>query len=192
MALGTAQEAVASHDVEGALEEMRELFAIYDADGSGELDREEMLQVLSDAGFGGEEAEEIYDVMNSDGEGGISLAEFEEWWMSGAGNANRNAGRDGGWGVPRVRGKATTSNLVASIRALVKLAAQHGHKEAARHLEQTLQEVTSGAGSKPGQLCVHMYLPPTKPVGAWQVVGDEALWAARALPSDMVVAARAL
>ena len=48
---------------------------------SGELDEEELICVLTDVGFETSEAQAIYQQVNSDGEGGVSLEEFEDWFM---------------------------------------------------------------------------------------------------------------
>lgn len=48
---------------------------------SGELDEGELICVLKDVGFEAEEARAIYKQVDSDGEGGVSLEEFEEWFM---------------------------------------------------------------------------------------------------------------
>eukprot|EP00798_Chlamydomonas_sp_ICE-L_P026372 gene26372-17466_t len=62
---------------EDMLKEIKSIFVFYDDDGSGELDEDEFVKVLSFAGFREEEASALFHQINTDGEGGVSLEEFE-------------------------------------------------------------------------------------------------------------------
>ncbi|GAX84015.1 hypothetical protein CEUSTIGMA_g11440.t1 [Chlamydomonas eustigma] len=67
-----------------ALAEIRDLFKIFDADGSGELDRDEFIELLQTAGWSEEDAIEIFEEVDEDGGGSIGLDEFEHWWEESA------------------------------------------------------------------------------------------------------------
>ncbi|GAX76665.1 hypothetical protein CEUSTIGMA_g4111.t1 [Chlamydomonas eustigma] len=66
---------------EQQLQEIRDIFNMYDEDGSGELDKEEFVTVLGVAGFEAAEAADIFDQVNTDGGDGVSIVEFEQWWV---------------------------------------------------------------------------------------------------------------
>lgn len=56
-----------------------QIFTVYDADGSGELDKDEFVAALECAGFNDAEAEDIFDQVNTDGGDGVGIEEFEAW-----------------------------------------------------------------------------------------------------------------
>ncbi|GFH32559.1 EF-hand domain-containing protein, partial [Haematococcus lacustris] len=69
------------HDDEKTLQDIRDVFKVYDTDGSGELDRDEFVEVLGVAGFTSDEAHSIFGKVDTDGGGSVSLVEFEKWWI---------------------------------------------------------------------------------------------------------------
>ncbi|KAK3242670.1 hypothetical protein CYMTET_47656 [Cymbomonas tetramitiformis] len=58
-----------------------EMWPIWDADGSGELDEEEFKSVVQDIGASPEDAEEFFVQIDMDGSGTISVQEFHDWWI---------------------------------------------------------------------------------------------------------------
>lgn len=122
---------------------------MYDEDGSGALDEEELAEVMEAGGWGrqegarvfaamtaGRRAQSIGDKSGEEEDGGVTLEEFEAWWLSSA--AARDAERCQGWGPPRIRGKATVSALAAAVRALVALLESRHAVELAHHVHGCL------------------------------------------------------
>ena len=68
------------NDDESQLRFMKELFISYDTDGSGELDEEEFVSVLEQAGWDPAAALGAYYSVNTDRTGGVDIAEFENWF----------------------------------------------------------------------------------------------------------------
>ncbi|GAX86020.1 hypothetical protein CEUSTIGMA_g13435.t1 [Chlamydomonas eustigma] len=64
------------------LRDMRSIFDMYDKDKSGELEEAEFVAVMVNVGFDVEQARATYYEINSDGEGGVSLPEFEAWFLA--------------------------------------------------------------------------------------------------------------
>ena len=64
---------------EKMLQEIKQIFAMFDQDGSGELDKGEFVSALGCAGFEEEEAISMFDQVNADGGDGVGIEEFEAW-----------------------------------------------------------------------------------------------------------------
>ena len=73
---------------------------VYDADGSGQLDEDEFLQVMKAAGWSEEDALAAFSEVDTDHGGSVELHEFEIWW-------EKNQVRAAAWlaGAMAARGK---------------------------------------------------------------------------------------
>ena len=58
------------------VEEIRNIFLIYDTDGSGYLDYNELIGAMSASGYVEEELEGLFEASESDKDGAISFEEF--------------------------------------------------------------------------------------------------------------------
>ena len=68
---------------------IKSLFAKYDQDGSGRLQKSEAMSLLvNDLGLGPKQAETCYLLVDKDGSGSISFDEFLQWFRSGEGFKN--------------------------------------------------------------------------------------------------------
>ncbi|KAK9803406.1 hypothetical protein WJX72_007335 [[Myrmecia] bisecta] len=68
-------------NIEQQIQELKDIFAIYDDDGSGELDKPEFIDALVSAGYEREEATDMFDIIDADHGGTVSMEEFIEWFM---------------------------------------------------------------------------------------------------------------
>ena len=59
-----------------------EVFAEFDHEGSGDLNKEELQEVCATLGnlLGEEGIDDLYAELDEDGDGTVSLEEFEHWW----------------------------------------------------------------------------------------------------------------
>lgn len=62
--------------------DLKALWSMWDADGSGELDPEEFRRALAMLNISAAEAETVYHSIDDDGNGFISLDEFARWWLT--------------------------------------------------------------------------------------------------------------
>jgi len=117
------------------LQDMRNIFNMYDEDGSGELDEDEFVEVLKQTGFEEQEARSIFLKINTDGEGGISMEEWEEWWL----DAQRSE-------KLRSKGPAnmTGSGLLSSLEKLTGVAIRLELHDLAEDLEKHLSTLRTG------------------------------------------------
>eukprot|EP00798_Chlamydomonas_sp_ICE-L_P004960 gene4960-34740_t len=67
---------------DSTLDDIRAIYKVFDRDGSGSLDEDEFVAVLSTAGFSFAESLQIFNEVNTDGDDGVSLEEFETWWIA--------------------------------------------------------------------------------------------------------------
>eukprot|EP00803_Ostreobium_quekettii_P005551 evm.model.scf_1202EXC.1 EVM.evm.TU.scf_1202EXC.1 scf_1202EXC:19101-21709(-) len=65
---------------EETIEEVEEIFRIYDDSGDGNLDQEEFYSAMQICGYTDEEVEAMFKEIDADGSGAISLEEFVEWY----------------------------------------------------------------------------------------------------------------
>jgi len=66
-----------------------EMWALWDADGSGELNKEELREALKMLGVEEQEDfDEFYEELDGDGNGTIDKEEFQEWWFKQGGESD--------------------------------------------------------------------------------------------------------
>jgi calmodulin len=60
------------------VEELRALFSIYDRDGSGMIDMDELLEALPSVGYNAEDFEKLFQTYDKDKNGHLDVDEFLE------------------------------------------------------------------------------------------------------------------
>mmetsp|Transcript_9490 Transcript_9490/g.24197 ORF Transcript_9490/g.24197 Transcript_9490/m.24197 type:complete len:1454 (-) Transcript_9490:818-5179(-) len=146
------------HDDEATLKEVRDLFAIYDEDGTGSLEEDEFAQVLSLAGFGPEESRSIFKQVDVDGGGSVELDEFEAWWIDSQRQQNRSC---------RPKPDLTVNGLVTNLKGLAAMLQRRDNEagaESVMKLVENLEAIAAGPRSPfPDGM-----LPPTEVYGDWR------------------------
>eukprot|EP00798_Chlamydomonas_sp_ICE-L_P014049 gene14049-19986_t len=69
-------------DNESSLQEIRDIFKMYDTSSDGEMQENDFVNMLISAGWRADDANDIFASVNTDDDGGISYVEFENWWIS--------------------------------------------------------------------------------------------------------------
>ncbi|KAL6759441.1 hypothetical protein V8C86DRAFT_2575256 [Haematococcus lacustris] len=149
------------HDDEKTLQDIRDVFKVYDTDGSGELDRDEFVEVLGVAGFTSEEANSIFGKVDTDGGGSVSLVEFEVWWIE----SQRQQSTRYSHAV-----ELTLDALLINLKAMIALLEReelHSHVAFYRSMLAKLQ----ASHTRPKAPLI------TTPVkGEWQPVAEQCAW----------------
>ncbi len=61
---------------------IKEIFEVYDSDGSGSIEEDELVEGLKAiGGFSTSDSMTIFRQIDADGQGSISMEEFQSWWM---------------------------------------------------------------------------------------------------------------
>jgi len=121
-------------DDEKTLQDIRDIFRMYDTDGSNELDEGEFIKVMGVAGFEPEEAREMFGKVDVDNGGTVSLDEFESWWVE----TQRQYMR-------KRKIELSTDSLISNLESLVGVMRRNGHMQHAEFFSTYLQHVASGA-----------------------------------------------
>jgi len=149
-------------DDEKMLQEIRDIFAVYDTDGSGQLDESEFVAGLCNVGFAEEEATQIYNEVDVDGEGGVSAVEFEAWWVQ---SQRQQAMRS------RKAVAMTPESLAANLGKMGALMERSEQRELARFFGEAQADVESG------RLRVASGLSCAQPLkGNWAALVDSVAW----------------
>jgi len=149
-------------DDEKTFKEIRDIFSMYDSDGSGELDESEFIEVLKATGFTEEEAELIFKEVNTDGDGGVSIAEFETWWMLSQRQQNQRH---------RKAVIMTGEGLITNLRKMVVLLQRLGLSGLEEFFQDYLDQMEAGKLVKRSQ---QLMASPLK--GDWAAITDKCAW----------------
>ncbi|KAL3152373.1 hypothetical protein ABBQ32_001431 [Trebouxia sp. C0010 RCD-2024] len=68
-------------NLEQQISELKEVFAVYDDDQTGELEQAEFVEALMSAGYDRDEAVQMFDIVDADHGGSVSLEEFMDWFL---------------------------------------------------------------------------------------------------------------
>ncbi|KAL0031643.1 hypothetical protein WJX77_011345 [Trebouxia sp. C0004] len=69
------------HNLEQQVAELKEVFAVYDEDGAGQLNQATFVEAIVSAGYEREEAVQMFDIVDADHGGSVSLEEFMDWYL---------------------------------------------------------------------------------------------------------------
>jgi hypothetical protein len=106
---------------------VREIFNLFDTDGSGEIDAKEFHELIYAMGeiMTEEEVQKYLAVLDKDGNGSISFDEFFEWY----GKKDTNAKNYSTDKLKEVKTKLQSANLMRSVTYLMKKAKENIHAE---------------------------------------------------------------
>lgn len=106
---------------------VREIFNLFDTDGSGEIDAKEFHELIFAMGeiMSEEEVQKYLAVLDKDGNGSISFDEFFEWY----GKKDTNAQNYSTDKLKEVKTKLQSANLMRSVTYLMKKAKENIHAE---------------------------------------------------------------
>jgi hypothetical protein len=106
---------------------VREIFQLFDVDGSGDIDAKEFHELVFAMGeiMSNEEAAKYLAVLDKDGNGSISFDEFFEWWCK-KDNNPKNYSTDK---LKEIKSKLQSANLMRSVTYLMKKAKENLHAE---------------------------------------------------------------
>eukprot|EP01043_Picozoa_sp_COSAG02_P064590 COSAG02_NODE_9489_length_2200_cov_1.556878_1_plen_591_part_10 len=87
-----AAAAAAAAEPDSQIQTIRNLFAKADADGTGDLDVQELGRVIEELGMklSHEQLHDAMGILDSDSTGAVSMANFTEWWMAQKGSGKDN------------------------------------------------------------------------------------------------------
>ncbi|KAL6757826.1 hypothetical protein V8C86DRAFT_2613916 [Haematococcus lacustris] len=149
------------HDDEKTLQDIRDVFKVYDTDGSGELDRDEFVEVLGVAGFTSDEAHSIFGKVDTDGGGSVSLVEFEKWWIE----SQRQQSTRYQHGV-----ELTLDALLVNLKAMIALLERQQLHSHVAFYQSMIARLQAGHSRSKAPLL-------TTPVkGEWQSVAEQCAW----------------
>ncbi|KAJ9506038.1 hypothetical protein QJQ45_016620 [Haematococcus lacustris] len=149
------------HDDERTLQDIRDVFKVYDTDGSGELDRDEFVEVLGVAGFTSDEAHSIFGKVDTDGGGSVSLVEFEKWWIE----SQRQQSTRYQHGV-----ELTLDALLVNLKAMIALLERQQLHSHVAFYQSMIARLQAGHSRSKAPLL-------TTPVkGEWQSVAEQCAW----------------
>uniref|UniRef100_A0A7S3QZ21 EF-hand domain-containing protein n=1 Tax=Dunaliella tertiolecta TaxID=3047 RepID=A0A7S3QZ21_DUNTE len=146
------------HDDEATLKEIRDLFKIYDEDGTGSLEEDEFEQVLALAGFSKEESKSIFKQVDTDGGGSVELDEFEAWWIQSQREQNRSC---------RPKPDLTVPALVKNLQNLAAMLKRKDCEDSAESILKLTSEFEACA-TGPRSPFPDGALPPCQVYGDWQ------------------------
>ncbi|KAL0051558.1 hypothetical protein WJX82_009797 [Trebouxia sp. C0006] len=69
------------NNLEQQVAELKEVFAVYDEDGTGQLNQATFVEAIVSAGYEREEAVQMFDIVDADHGGSVSLEEFMDWYL---------------------------------------------------------------------------------------------------------------
>ena len=134
-------------------QQVREAFAVLDADGSGALDMEEFKQVLTTEGdtpLSPAQVQAMFDAVDTNGNGLVEPDEFVAWWLSrNAAPASKDAAPDA---APANHELVQAQQEIVSLRAdIALLKAENASLRArvAESIEQWLNHNGAQAGTTP-------------------------------------------
>ncbi|KAJ9517373.1 hypothetical protein QJQ45_016738 [Haematococcus lacustris] len=145
-----------------ALQDIRDIFKVFDTDQTGELELSQFVSALEVSGFAAEEAAAVFDTVDTDGSGTVSKEEFEKWWIQlfELGGASAYLGVD-----------TSYHSLVTNMESYLHLLASFWHRE---DLAASLRQLLERQQRKweAGKVKLALAVPPYSLRGSYMEVMD--------------------